>query len=125
MAASDKVANGVERACADAVEAAALEDRVGEVFDAMVVDKREKGGAVVQIQDPAVLANADGQNQLGTRSRSSSPRPPSRPAPSASRSSPSGDRALRIPALFRLLEAFFRISGSIGTEPARTVHEAR
>lgn len=66
MAASDKVANGVERACADAVEAAALEDRVGEVFDAMVVDKREKGGAVVQIQDPAVLANAEGQNQLGT-----------------------------------------------------------
>jgi len=66
MSASDKVANGVERACADAVEAAALEDRVGEVFDAMVVDKREKGGAVVQIQDPAVLANADGQNELGT-----------------------------------------------------------
>lgn len=66
MAASDKVAHGVERACADAVEAAALEDRVGEVFDAMVVDKREKGGAVVQVQDPAVLANADGQNQLGT-----------------------------------------------------------
>ncbi|KRF24623.1 RNB domain-containing ribonuclease [Phycicoccus sp. Soil803] len=66
MAASDKVAHGVERACADAVEAAALEDRVGEVFEAMVVDKREKGGAVVQIQDPAVLANADGQNELGT-----------------------------------------------------------
>ena len=66
MATSDKVANGVERACADAVEAAALEDRVGEVFDAMVVDKREKGGAVVQIQDPAVLANAEGQNELGT-----------------------------------------------------------
>jgi exoribonuclease R len=66
MSASDKVANGVERACADAVEAAALEDRVGEVFDAMVVDRREKGGALVQIQDPAVLANAEGQNQLGT-----------------------------------------------------------
>ena len=66
MAASDKVASGVERACADAVEAAALEDRVGEVFDAMVVDKREKGGAVVQIQDPAVLANAEGQDELGT-----------------------------------------------------------
>lgn len=66
MAASDKVASGVERACADAVEAAALEDRVGEVFAAMVVDKREKGGAVVQIQEPAVLANADGQNELGT-----------------------------------------------------------
>lgn len=66
MAASDKVASGVERACADAVEAAALEDRVGQVFDAMVVDKREKGGAVVQIQEPAVLASADGHNELGT-----------------------------------------------------------
>ncbi|NYG08197.1 exoribonuclease R [Phycicoccus badiiscoriae] len=66
MTASDKVANGVERACADAVEAAALEDRVGQVFDAMVVDKRDKGGAVVQVQDPAVLANAEGQSELGT-----------------------------------------------------------
>ena len=69
MSASDKVANGVERACADAVEAAVLEDRVGEVFDAMVVDKRENGDAVVQIHDPAVLANAKGQNQLGTTVR--------------------------------------------------------
>jgi exoribonuclease R len=66
MAASDKVASGVERACADAVEAAALEDRVGEVFDAMVVDQRDKGGAVVQVQEPAVLANADGPNELGS-----------------------------------------------------------
>lgn len=66
MSTSDKVASGVERGCADAVEAAVLEDRVGEVFDAMVVDQREKGGAVVQIEDPAVLANADGQSELGT-----------------------------------------------------------
>ena len=55
-----------ERKCADAVEAAALEDRVGEVFDAMVVDKRENGEAVVQIADPAVIANAAGQAELGT-----------------------------------------------------------
>jgi exoribonuclease R len=66
MAASDKVAGGVERACADAVEAAALNDRVGEAFDAMVVDQRENGDAVVQIQDPAVLANAKGHSELGT-----------------------------------------------------------
>jgi exoribonuclease R len=66
MSASDNVANGVQRGCADAVEAATLEDRVGEVFDAVVVDKREKGDAVVQIQDPAVLGNAEGQNELGT-----------------------------------------------------------
>jgi exoribonuclease R len=66
MGAADKVANGVQRACADAVEAADLEDRVGEVYDAMVVDQREKGRSVVQIQDPAVLAHADGEAQLGT-----------------------------------------------------------
>lgn len=67
MAASDKVASAVERGCADAVEAAALEDRVGEVFDAMVVDQREKGRAVVQLDEPAVLANATGDHDLGTR----------------------------------------------------------
>jgi exoribonuclease R len=67
MAASDKIANGVERACADAVEAAALEDRVGEVFDAMVVEQREGGRAVVQVEEPAVLANATGDHDLGTR----------------------------------------------------------
>jgi exoribonuclease R len=69
MAASDKVASAVERGCADAVEAAALEDRVGQEFDAMVVDQREKGRAVVQVQDPAVLATATGDHELGTRVR--------------------------------------------------------
>jgi exoribonuclease R len=68
MAASDKMAGAVERGCADAVEAAALEDRVGEVFDAMVVEQREKGRAVVvQVEEPAVLANATGSRDLGTR----------------------------------------------------------
>jgi exoribonuclease R len=66
MSASDKVASGVERACADAVEAAVLQHRVGDVFDAMVVDVRDKGRALVQVQDPAVLANAEGQGELGT-----------------------------------------------------------
>ncbi|GAB3079954.1 RNB domain-containing ribonuclease [Pedococcus soli] len=67
MAASDKVAGAVERGCADAVEAASLEDRVGEVFDAMVVDQRDKGRLVVQVDEPAVLANATGDHALGTR----------------------------------------------------------
>ena len=66
MAATDKLAAAVERACADAVEAAALSDRVGEVFDAMVVDEREKGSVQLQVQDPAVLANAKGPAELGT-----------------------------------------------------------
>ena len=69
MAASDRMASAVERGCADAVEAAALEDRVGEEFDAMVVDQREQGRAVVQVQEPAVLANATGYHELGTRVR--------------------------------------------------------
>jgi exoribonuclease R len=66
MAATDKLAAAVERACADAVEAAALSDRVGEVFDAMVVDEREKGSVQLQVQDPAVLANAKGPAELGS-----------------------------------------------------------
>jgi exoribonuclease R len=66
MAASDKKAAAVERECADAVEAAALADRVGDEFDAMVVDQRDKGKAVIQIDDPAVLANASGDAELGT-----------------------------------------------------------
>ena len=66
MAGSDKQAAAVERACADAVEAAALSDRVGAVFDAMVVDQREKGTVQLQLQEPAVLANAKGPAELGT-----------------------------------------------------------
>jgi exoribonuclease R len=66
MAASDKKAAAVERECADAVEAAALADRVGDEFDAMVVDQRDKGKAVIQIDDPAVLANASGDAELGS-----------------------------------------------------------
>ena len=49
MADSDKVAAAVERGCADAVEAAALEDRLGEDFDAMVVELRNSGRALVQV----------------------------------------------------------------------------
>jgi len=68
MQASDRRASGVERACADAVEAAVLEDRVGQTFPAIVVDVGGNSGrsAVVQLQDPAVLARADGEAELGT-----------------------------------------------------------
>ncbi|HEV7194459.1 MAG TPA: RNB domain-containing ribonuclease, partial [Pedococcus sp.] len=66
MAASDRTAGGVERACADTVEAAALEHRVGDVFDAMVVDKHDESSALIQIPDPAVLARASGHSELGT-----------------------------------------------------------
>ena len=68
MAASDRRAGAVERGCADAVEAAVLEDRVGDTFPASVVDLNgtgERRQAVVQVQEPAVLARADGQAELG------------------------------------------------------------
>lgn len=73
MSASDRKAHAVERACADAVEAAALKDRVGEVFDAFAVDQQEshgrKGDLVVQVQHPAVVAHAAGEAGLGTQVR--------------------------------------------------------
>lgn len=69
MQASDRVAGAVERGCADAVEAAVLEDRVGDVFDAVVVDERNSSGVLVQLQEPAVLAVADGQAELGSTVR--------------------------------------------------------
>ncbi|MDF2094188.1 RNB domain-containing ribonuclease [Knoellia sp. 3-2P3] len=66
MQASDRVAGAVERACADAVEAAVLVDRVGEVFDAVVVDDRNSSGVLVQLHEPAVVAMADGRAELGS-----------------------------------------------------------
>src|SRR5690554_1518371 len=43
MAASGQLTSAVERACTDAVEAAVLAHRVGEVFDATVVDTNRSG----------------------------------------------------------------------------------
>jgi exoribonuclease R len=64
MTASEHLANAMEQACTDAVEAAALQHRVGEVFRASVVDVTKNGG-LVQISDPAILAPADGASSAG------------------------------------------------------------
>ena len=69
MQTSDRVAGAVERGCADAVEAAVLEHRVGEVFDAVVVDDRNSSGVLLQLQEPAVVAAADGRAGLGSTVR--------------------------------------------------------
>jgi exoribonuclease R len=69
MQASDRVAGAVERACADAVEASVLADRLGEVFEAVVVDQRNTSGVLVQLHEPAVLAAADGRAELGSTVR--------------------------------------------------------
>ncbi|MCX5343918.1 RNB domain-containing ribonuclease [Streptomyces atratus] len=55
-------ANTVERECVDVVEAALLKDRIGEVFDAYVVDVKEQEPTTgtVHIDDPAVVARVEG-----------------------------------------------------------------
>lgn len=81
MAAPDRLARALERATLDLVEAAVLESRVGQEFDAVVVDlpEQRRGGnetnggtraqGTVQLQDPAVLAPCDGDLRLGTEVR--------------------------------------------------------
>ena len=64
MTASDRLANTMERACTDAVEAAAMQHRVGETFRASVVDITNSGG-LVQLSEPAILAHADGVSSAG------------------------------------------------------------
>ena len=69
MAASDQVAGAVDRECTDAVEAAVLQHRVGEEFDAVVVDVRADGDGRVQVLDPPVLAPVSGAVVLGAALR--------------------------------------------------------
>lgn len=65
MDAADSRAKKVERACVDAVEAAVLAPRVGEEFDAVVVESSDKGRLTVQLAEPAVVAGASGQAEPG------------------------------------------------------------
>ena len=66
MTASDRRAGAVERACTDAVEAAALSSRVGEDLEAVVVDESSGGRVVVQMLEPAIVARAQGAAEPGT-----------------------------------------------------------
>ena len=69
MEASDRRAGAVERATTDAVEAATLAERVGQSFDAVVVDVPDgddgKGLVEIQLVDPPVMAKASGAAELG------------------------------------------------------------
>lgn len=66
MADGSRRAGTVERACVDTVEAALLQDRVGETFDAYVVDvtERDPNVGTVQLRSPAVIARVEGQAPL-------------------------------------------------------------
>ena len=68
MARTDKVANAAERGAVDLVEAVLLRGRIGQRFDAAVLDvdpKRNK--ATVALDEPAVRARCDGLLTLGER----------------------------------------------------------
>lgn len=69
MRESDQRARAVDRACVSAVEAAVLCDRVGQTFEAMVVDELDRGDVVVQLLDPPVSEPARGSAELGTMVR--------------------------------------------------------
>lgn len=68
MRETDRLASGVNRACVDATEAAVLRGRVGEDFDAVVVDRSDRG-AEIQLLHPAVVARAQGPGDVGDRVR--------------------------------------------------------
>lgn len=60
-------ASAVERACVDLVEAFVLRERVGQTFEAVVIDVDDgHASGQVQIDDPAVVARCDGEGlELG------------------------------------------------------------
>jgi exoribonuclease R len=63
MQASGRRAGAAERAVVDLVEAAVLAPRVGQEFQAVIVDVDDKGrGGVVQLADPPVIGRLDGRD---------------------------------------------------------------
>jgi exoribonuclease R len=74
MAEGSRRGNTVERECVDLLEAVVLQDRIGELFDAIVVDLKDNdpSAGTVQLEDPAVVARIDGDGTplpLGERLR--------------------------------------------------------
>ncbi|MFJ5027088.1 RNB domain-containing ribonuclease [Streptomyces sp. NPDC088560] len=72
MADGARIAGTVERECIDLVEAALLKDRIGDVFEACVVDVEERRPTVgtVQLISPAVIGRIEGDHlPLGERLR--------------------------------------------------------
>ncbi|GAA3239854.1 RNB domain-containing ribonuclease [Nonomuraea helvata] len=66
MTATGRRAGAVERACVDLVEAFLLRERIGQAFEAVVIDVDERrGGGQVQLADPAVIARCEGPLPLG------------------------------------------------------------
>jgi hypothetical protein len=70
MATTDRLANSAGRAAIDLAEAVLLSGRTGQVFDAGVLDRSDRGpGGTIALDDPAVLARCAGELPLGERIR--------------------------------------------------------
>lgn len=68
MKAGSRRASAVERANLDLVEAYVMHDRVGEEFDAVVLEAREDSSEI-QLQDPAVISRCRDRLPVGRRVR--------------------------------------------------------
>ncbi|ROR66508.1 RNB domain-containing ribonuclease [Agrococcus jenensis] len=68
MQASAQAASRLERESIDVVEIAVLRSRIGDTFDAVVVDSR-KEGSTIQLLDPPTEAACDTDAEPGTRIR--------------------------------------------------------
>lgn len=68
MARTDRTANAADRGAIDLVEAVLLKDRVGETFEAAVLDTDGKRSTIA-LDEPPVRARCDGSLALGTRTR--------------------------------------------------------
>jgi len=71
MGTADDVASRLEHASVDAIEAALLEPRVGEVFDGVVIATKQAAdgtvtGGSIQLTDPVVTATIEGAVTAGT-----------------------------------------------------------
>lgn len=62
MAGASTRARALDRACVDIVEAVILHDRVGEEFDAVVLDRRGEVGSI-QLSEPAVRTRVKGTSE--------------------------------------------------------------
>jgi len=68
MERSNRKAQQYEAGIISTIEAAVLQERVGETFEAVVVEVDEHGGGgTVQLTDPAVTAHSEGELPLGER----------------------------------------------------------
>jgi hypothetical protein len=67
MERSNRRAQQYEAGIISTVEAALLDERVGQTFEAVVVEVDRDGGGTVQLTDPAVTAHCTGELPLGER----------------------------------------------------------